>query len=248
MKCKLKNKQTTIWHPNQDIWTCLITGTVHLKKRKNCIVAGINLTLGGDLIHLSSTILHLCQGCDITYDHDVWPSGVAVAVWRKLHCIGTHTMYWQEIDTSPSPTPLPEKKACHLNHQVRSAPEDERCVRQLPGVEIKVTTGKKSECAAQAKSEKPRQIVWGGRADSCLPAITNGSATLRRPTETHAPRISQHSQMKTSRNRGSRSAVYLCLRVVRLRSSFCLLLWILLRDQRKIDIQWRVTWCTNTES
>lgn len=109
LKCKLK-KTTTIWHPNQDKWTFLITGTVNLNKRKNCIVAGINLTLGGDLIHLSSTILHLCQGCDITYDHDVWPSGVAVAGWRKLHCIGTHTMYWQEIDTSPPPPRCQKKK------------------------------------------------------------------------------------------------------------------------------------------
>lgn len=39
--------------------------------------------------------------------------------------------------------------------------------------------------------------------------------------------------------------MYLCFQVVRLLSSFCLLLWILLKDQREIDIRWRVTWCKN---
>lgn len=72
------------------------------------------------------------------------------------------------------------------------------------------------------------------KADWCLPAIFNYSAlavAAQPPTDTHAPRISQHSQIKTSCN-GSRNTVYLCFRVVRLLSSFCLLLWILLKKSR----------------
>lgn len=92
------------------------------------------------------------------------------------------------------------------------------------------------------KEQTKADSVWlQGRLMS--PCNLTVLCTLRLPADTHAPRISQHSQMKTSRSRGSRSAVYLCLRVVRLRSSFCLLLWILLKDQGKIDIQWCVTWC-----
>lgn len=130
-----------------------------------------------------------------------------------------------------------KKKEIYLG----SASEYEQCMTTLKS-KSKSRQAKVVHCSGKEQTKAASVRLQGRLMSPCNLTVL---CTLRLPADTHAPRISQHSQMKTSRSRGSRSAVYLCLRVVRLRSSFCLLLWILLKDQGKIDIEWCVTWCRN---
>lgn len=151
--------------------------------------------------------------------------------------LGTRIVFWPGGCVKNLKINLKEQKK--KKNYLGSASEYEQCMTTLKS-KPKSQQAKVVHCSGKEQTKADSVWLQGRLMSPCNLTVL---CTLRLPADTHAPRISQHSQMKTSRSRGSRSAVYLCLRVVRLRSSFCLLLWILLKDQGKIDIQWCVTWC-----
>lgn len=101
----------------------------------------------------------------------------------------------------------PEKKL--ISYFRGAAAENETWHRlMIWRLKTKITTGTHSALLRQISNK--RQIVCYYEGDWCLPAGFSGSAlseAAQPPTDTHAPRISQHSQRKTSCHREQRCCV-----------------------------------------
>lgn len=130
--------------------------------------------------------------------------GIQGGEWRrKCWRCNTHTHTHTVISISLHP----EKKL--ISYFRGAAAENETWHRlMIWQLKTKITTGTNSALLRQISNK--RQIVCYYEGDWCLPAGFSGSAlseAAQPPTDTHAPRISQHSQRKTSCHREQRCCV-----------------------------------------
>lgn len=106
----------------------------------------------------------------------------------------THRVLTGGLCKEPKNKPERTKKEIYLG----SASEYEQCMTTLKS-KSKSRQAKVVHCSG--KEQTKADSVWlQGRLMS--PCNLTALCTLRLPADTHAPRISQHSQMKTSRSRG----------------------------------------------